>query len=35
MKSSLLRLMPFILFFLFQPLSAVEPFKTYSNPRFN
>ena len=31
----MLRHLPFILLFLVQPLSAVEPFSTYANSRFN
>ena len=34
-KSSILRILPFILFFMGQSISAVEPFSTYANSRFN
>ena len=35
MKSSIFRILPFILLFMVQPLSAVEPFSIYANSRFN
>ena len=34
-KSSIFRILPFILLFMVQPLSAVEPFSIYANSRFN